>query len=140
MSEAELLLRIVLAAVLGGIIGWEREKHHRTAGLRTHMLVALGSCLFTIISLLLLTKLDSYTRVDPTRIAAGVVAGIGFLGAGAILHSKKGIMGLTTATGLWVVAAIGMATGFGYPILAGGTAILTVLILFVLEKVERAID
>jgi len=140
MSEAELLLRIVLAAVLGGIIGWEREKHHRTAGLRTHMLVALGSCLFTIISLLLLTKLDSYTRVDPTRIAAGVVAGIGFLGACAILHSKKGIMGLTTATGLWVVAAIGMATGFGYPILAGGTAILTVFILFVLEKVERAID
>jgi len=114
----ESLLRLALAAVLGGLIGVEREIREREAGLRTHLLVALGSALFTIVSAYgfhaFLASGQSVVRADPTRIAAQIVTGIGFLGAGAIIRQGLSIRGLTTAATLWVVAAIGLAAGAGY--------------------------
>ena len=115
---AEVLLRIVLAGVLGGAIGVERELREREAGLRTHMLVAIGSTLFTLVSAYGFSEFRfsnaSGITSDPTRIAAQVVTGIGFLGAGAIIRQGLSVRGLTTAASLWVVAAIGLATGAGY--------------------------
>jgi putative Mg2+ transporter-C (MgtC) family protein len=107
------LLRLTLAAVLGGAIGFERELRDREAGLRTHLLVCLGSALFTIVSAYgfreFLTSGDQVIRADPTRIAAQIVTGIGFLGAGAIIRQGLSVRGLTTAATLWVSAAIGIA-------------------------------
>jgi putative Mg2+ transporter-C (MgtC) family protein len=115
---AELLLRIAVAAGLSGVIGAERELRERAAGLRTHMLVGVGAALFTIISAYgwgdFVFNRQLGTVLDPTRIAAQIVTGIGFLGAGAIIRQGLSVRGLTTAAGLWVVAAIGMAAGAGY--------------------------
>ena len=112
------LARLSLAAVLGGAIGFERELRDREAGLRTHLLVCLGSALFTIVSAYgfreFLTSGDQVVRADPTRIAAQIVTGIGFLGAGAIIRQGLSVRGLTTAATLWVSAAIGIAAGAGY--------------------------
>jgi putative Mg2+ transporter-C (MgtC) family protein len=112
------LFRLGLAAVLGGAIGFERELREREAGLRTHMLVCMGSALFTIVSAYgfheFLVAGGQIVRADPTRIAAQIVTGIGFLGAGAIIRQGLSVRGLTTAATLWLVAAIGMATGAGY--------------------------
>ncbi len=114
----EVLLRLALAAVLGGVLGLERELREREAGLRTHLLVSVGSALFTIVSAYgfreFLVSGDAVIRADPTRIAAQIVTGIGFLGAGAIIRQGLSIRGLTTAATLWVVAAIGLAAGAGY--------------------------
>jgi putative Mg2+ transporter-C (MgtC) family protein len=112
------LARLSLAAALGGAIGFERELRDREAGLRTHLLVCLGSALFTIVSAYgfreFLTSGDQVIRADPTRIAAQIVTGIGFLGAGAIIRQGLTVRGLTTAATLWVSAAIGIAAGAGY--------------------------
>jgi putative Mg2+ transporter-C (MgtC) family protein len=127
------LLRLVVAAGLGAAIGVEREVREREAGIRTHLLVSLGSCLFTIVSAYgfheFLVSGTNIVRADPTRIAAQIVTGIGFLGAGAIIREGLSVRGLTTAASLWVVAAIGMAAGAGYywPAVAG-----TLLTLFAL--------
>ena len=114
----EVLARLALAAALGAAIGFERELREREAGLRTHLLVCLGSGLFTIVSAYgfreFLTSGDAVVRADPTRIAAQIVTGIGFLGAGAIIREGLSVRGLTTAATLWGVAAIGMASGAGY--------------------------
>ena len=114
----ESLLRLTLAAVLGGMIGVERELREREAGLRTHLLVALGSALFTIVGAYgfhdFLQSGEAVVRADPTRIAAQIVTGIGFLGAGAIIRQGLSVRGLTTAATLWVVAAVGLAAGAGY--------------------------
>ena len=118
LTWAEVILRVVLAAALGGAIGLERELRDREAGLRTHLLVSVGSALFTLVSAYAWTDWNFSTReglvFDPTRIAAQIVTGIGFLGAGAIIRQGLSIKGLTTAATLWVVAAIGMAAGVGY--------------------------
>ena len=115
---ADVLLRIAVAAALTGAIGMERELRERAAGLRTHMLVGVGSALFTIVSAYAWTDFafssESGVVFDPTRIAEQIVTGIGFLGAGAIIRQGLSVRGLTTAAGLWVVAAIGMAVGAGY--------------------------
>ena len=115
----ESLLRLALAAILGGLIGVERELREREAGLRTHLLVALGSALFTIVGAYGFHDFGS--KVDPTRVAAQIVTGIGFLGAGTIIREGISVRGLTTAGSLWIVAAIGMASGAGYywPAVAG---------------------
>ena len=114
----EVLLRVVLAGVFGGAIGAEREIREREAGLRTHMLVSIGAALFTLVSAYGFSDFHFSNRsgitYDPTRIAAQVVTGIGFLGAGAIIRQGLSVRGLTTAASLWVVAAIGLATGAGY--------------------------
>jgi putative Mg2+ transporter-C (MgtC) family protein len=122
--------RLAIAAVLGAAVGIERELREREAGIRTHLLVSLGACLFTIVGAY---GFHNFSAVDPTRIAAQVVTGIGFLGAGAIIREGISVRGLTTAASLWVVAAIGMAAGAGYywPAVAG-TA-LTVIALWPLR-------
>jgi putative Mg2+ transporter-C (MgtC) family protein len=133
----ESLLRLALAAALGGLIGVEREIREREAGLRTHLLVALGSALFTIVSAYgfhaFLTSGQSVVRADPTRIAAQIVTGIGFLGAGAIIRQGLSVRGLTTAATLWVVAAIGLAAGAGYYSAAVITTALVLLSLWPLR-------
>jgi putative Mg2+ transporter-C (MgtC) family protein len=127
------LLRLAVAALLGGAIGVERELREREAGLRTHMLVALGAALFTVVSAFgfadVLRESDPnvVARLDPSRIAAQVVSGIGFLGAGAIIRQGLSVRGLTTAASLWIVAAIGMAAGAG---MYAAATIGTVIVLF----------
>lgn len=123
-------MRLALAAVLGGLIGIERELREREAGLRTHLLVSLGSALFTIVGAYgfheFLSSGATVVRADPTRIAAQIVTGIGFLGAGAIIRQGLSVRGLTTAASLWVVAAIGMASGAGY---YSGALVATIVVL-----------
>lgn len=118
LGSLEMVTRVVLAAALGGSIGLERELREREAGLRTHLLVSVGAALFTMVSAYAWTDWHFSNRegivFDPTRIAAQVVTGIGFLGAGAIIRQGLSVRGLTTAATLWVVAAIGMASGIGY--------------------------
>ena len=127
---AEVLLRVVLAGVLGGAIGVEREIREREAGLRTHLLVAVGAALFTLVSAYgwhdFNFSTESGVTYDPTRIAAQIVTGIGFLGAGAIIRQGLSVRGLTTAASLWVVAAIGIAAGAGY---YTGAVITTIVVL-----------
>ena len=118
LAWPHVLLRLFVAAVLGGAIGMERELRERGAGLRTHLVVCVGSALFTLVSAYgfrdFIAAGSVYARVDPTRIAAQIVSGIGFLGAGAIIRQGLSVRGLTTAATLWLVAAIGMAAGAGY--------------------------
>jgi putative Mg2+ transporter-C (MgtC) family protein len=142
--ELSILVKLLLAALAGGIIGFEREIHGRPAGLRTHLLVTVGSCLMMIISEAFHLKyghlgVDSAVRLDPSRTAAQIIAGIGFLGAGVILKEGVNVRGLTTAASLWVVSGLGMAFGMGL----FGPAILTTLLaffrLFFLKKLEPVI-
>jgi putative Mg2+ transporter-C (MgtC) family protein len=143
MSEWEGLLRLAIAAAIGGAIGFERETLDKSAGLRTHMLVCLGAALFMVCSLLLVDEFkDSamVSRVDPTRIASTIVTGIGFLGAGIIFRNEEGVRGLTTAAGLWVAAAIGMAVGSGFYITAVGSGVLTLIILVVMRRLQQWLD
>ena len=133
--ELEFILRIFTASLLGGVIGLEREYRDKAAGFRTHFLVALGSALFMIISAygfegVLSGIFNDPVRLDVSRIASQVVSGIGFIGAGTIIFQKNAVRGLTTAAGVWVTAAIGMACGGGMYILA---AVSTALVLIGLE-------
>ncbi len=129
MSTYEIIFKLALAGILGGLIGLERESLNRPAGLRTYTLVCLGSALAMIVSLDMYYQYYQTVNADPGRIAAQVVSGIGFLGAGTILREGATIRGLTTAAGLWVVACIGLAVGAGMYIPA---IVTTVLVLFVL--------
>jgi putative Mg2+ transporter-C (MgtC) family protein len=137
LGSAEILLRVILAGVLGGAIGLERELRERQAGLRTHLLVAVGAALFTMVSAYAWTDWrfsnEEGLVFDPTRIAAQIVTGIGFLGAGAIIRQGLSIRGLTTAATLWVVAAIGMAAGAGYYPAAVITTVLVLVTLWPLR-------
>ncbi len=145
MHLSELLLRIFVASLLGGIIGLERDIHGRAAGLRTHLLVSMGSALFMVMSELVATQAVTMTNVglartfsDPGRIAAQIVTGIGFLGAGTIIKEGLTIRGLTTAACLWLVAAVGMAAGGGYLILAISTTFMALVFLVGLHYLERS--
>jgi putative Mg2+ transporter-C (MgtC) family protein len=145
-SHAELAVRIVLAMVLGGAIGLERELADKTAGLRTHISVALGCCLFAVVSAYSfdffgsIPRNDSSYSVDVTRIASSVAAGIGFLGGGAILKHGATIRGLTTAASLWVTAAIGVAVGFGQFFVATLSTVALLVALVGLRRPARWLD
>jgi putative Mg2+ transporter-C (MgtC) family protein len=121
ISDGELILRLGLTIALCGAIGLERETRGQVAGLRTHILVGLGAALFTLVSAYAFTDAEDARRVDPTRISAQIVTGIGFLGAGAIIRQGLTVRGLTTAASLWIVAAVGMASGAGYYLGAAAT-------------------
>jgi putative Mg2+ transporter-C (MgtC) family protein len=136
LSVAQLLVRLGLAAGLGAAIGLEREWSQKAAGLRTNTLIAVGSALFTIMSI----ELSPGVPADPTRIAAQIVTGVGFLGGGAILRTGGSVKGLTTAAIIWINAAIGMAAGGGRYRVAILGAIATLVVLQVLLPVERRMD
>lgn len=131
--------RLLLAAVLSGVIGFEREIHGRAAGLRTTILVGVGSCLIMITSMHLHAIYMENANVDPSRIAAQVVSGIGFLGAGTIIRFRASIRGLTTAAGLWAVAGVGLAVGSGFYSAALMTTAIIFLVLVALSRFERKI-
>ncbi len=135
LSDTELIQRLLLAAAVGGLLGAERELRRKSAGFRTNILIALGAAIFTIMSVML-----SPGAADGTRIAAQIVTGIGFLGAGTILHNRDGVQGLTTAATVWVNAALGVAAGGGQYrlVIIGGAIVLTVLL--VLGPIEAAIE
>ncbi len=131
-TQLDLALRLTVGLVLGAIIGFERELHRQPAGFRTHSLVSLGAALFTVVSAFGF----SGELVDPTRIAAQIVSGIGFIGAGTILQYRGHIRGLTTAASLWSVAAIGTAAGAGLYIVAVVGTVLILVVLSILDRVE----
>jgi len=139
MTDNQIMLRLALSVVLSGLIGFERQIHRRTAGLRTHILVSLGSCLIMLTSLYIFDIYKNQVPLDPARIAAGIITGIGFLGAGTIIREREGVKGLTTAASLWVVAGIGMAVGSGFYSAAVFTTILALVVLLFLRYAEGLI-
>ena len=128
----EIILRLLLAVALGAGIGYQRERANKPAGLRTHILISVGSALFTVVSLFGFSD-----GVDPSRVAAGVVAGIGFIGAGVIFRGMRGdhVTGLTTAASIWATAAIGLACGVGWYLIATFVAAITLIVL-ILPRVK----
>ena len=138
-AHLEIAVKLVLSTFFGGIIGYEREAHGRAAGLRTHILVSLGSCLIMLTSIYLFHAYKGIAQVDPGRIAAGVVTGIGFLGAGTILRYRGSVIGLTTAASIWAVAAIGLASGSGFYYGAFLTTLLVLGTLIFISKFEYKI-
>ncbi len=137
ITDNEMVLRILVAFVLSGLIGLERQICRHQAGLRTHILVCVGSCLIMLTSLHVFDIYKSVANMDPTRIAAGVITGIGFLGAGTIIRSPEGIRGLTTASSLWVVAALGLSIGCGFFKVSVVVTLLVLLVLLFLRGFER---
>jgi len=139
ISEWELTMRILFALVIGGLIGLEREFGQHSAGFRTHILVCLGSALIMLLSIYGFSAFvaEPNVRTDPARLAAQVISGIGFLGAGTILRTGNTVSGLTTAASLWVVAALGLAVGAGFYYGALLTTFLVLVSLFVLNKLEK---
>jgi putative Mg2+ transporter-C (MgtC) family protein len=139
LSWEEIIARILLAFALSGIVGMEREFGNRPAGLRTHILVCLGSTLVMLVSFYIFELYKYETSLDPARLGAQVISGIGFLGAGTILKEGASIRGLTTAAGLWAVACIGLAVGAGFYIGAITVTVAVVLTLTIVTRIERII-
>jgi len=142
-EHTETAIRLAAALVCSGVLGWERERSKRPAGLRTHMMVGLGSAAFTILAFDLIGQINEnpdYQGLDPTRIVAAIIGGVGFLGAGAIIQSRGEITGLTTAASVWVAAAIGMSSGAGMYVLTGMVAALGLLTLWGLRFVAANVD
>lgn len=142
LSWTEITIRLFMAAFFGGLIGIERERRVWVAGMRTHMMVCVGACLVMIVSAYGFSEVlgSDYMRLDPSRVASQVVSGIGFIGAGTILFSRHGrVRGLTTAAGLWTVAAIGLATGGGMYYAAGITTFIALIILWAIQPLETYI-
>ncbi|OBZ08520.1 MgtC/SapB family protein [Bacillus sp. FJAT-26390] len=139
ISELHILLRLLLALLLGGLVGFEREQSNHAAGLRTNILVCLGSCLLMLLSMYGFASFvdEPNVRVDPARLAAAVITGIGFLGAGTILFTGKSITGLTTAASLWVVSAIGLAVGAGFYFASATATIMVLVTLWAFNKLEK---
>ncbi|CAM4188837.1 MgtC/SapB family protein [Paenibacillus alkaliterrae] len=139
ISELHILIRLLLALLLGGLVGFEREQSNHAAGFRTNILVCLGSCLLMLLSMYGFAAFvdEPNVRVDPARLAAAVITGIGFLGAGTILFTGKSITGLTTAASLWVVSAIGLAVGAGFYFASGITTFMVLVTLWAFNKLEK---
>ncbi len=139
IPESEIFLRLIIAGVLGAVIGLDRERQNQPAGLRTHIILVTGAALAMTLSINLSMQFRSIAQNgDPTRLAAQVLSGIGFLGAGAILRYGTSIKGLTTATSLWTMAVVGLAVGAGYILVAVGTAVFLLSALTVLNKIEKS--
>jgi len=133
ISEKEIIIRLAVSLLLGGVIGYERERDAQPAGLRTHMILTLGACLAMVLSI----NISALRGSDPTRLAAQVISGIGFLGAGAILRYGFNIKGLTTAASLWTMAVVGLAVGYGYylvGVVTTGLMLVTLTVINILEN------
>lgn len=140
MTEIDGLLRIAFAAALGATIGFDREVHQGSAGLRTHILVALGAATFTIMAIQIVDSpafQSNNVRLDPSRIIEGVITGIGFLGGAIVFRDEDRARNVTTAAGIWTVTGVGIAAGLGYYILAGGITILVLFVLYLLKLMKR---
>ena len=140
LNNEEVIIKLLLAVIVGGFTGYEREKSNQFAGFRTHILVSIGSCITSIIALELFTEYSSITNMDPARLPAQVLSGIGFLGAGAILKNSNGIRGLTTAAGIWTTACIGIAIGYGQYVLGISAWILVMTTLYILKNFDKVIS
>ncbi|WP_279265821.1 MgtC/SapB family protein [Romboutsia sp. Marseille-P6047] len=132
-------MKLLLALFMGGLTGLEREKSHQFAGFRTHILVSVGSCITSITALMLFQEYYIYANMDPGRLPAQVLSGIGFLGAGAILKTSNGIKGLTTAAGIWATACIGITIGYGQYILGILAWLFVMITLYILKRIDRVI-
>jgi len=140
LTSNEIIIRLLLGTLFGGVIGFERQVHGRPAGFRTHILVCIAAVLIMLVSeyYQYLSSIDSsYIRIDPGRIAAGALAGVGFIGAGVVLKAGLSIQGLTTAACIWVVSAIGLAIGSGLYLAGGITFLITIFSLASLRIVEK---
>jgi len=140
LTEVQMIIRLIYAALLGGIIGIEREVHEKAAGFRTHILVCIGSCIIMLTSMHIFEIYKGIADADPGRIAAQVVSGIGFLGAGTIIRSRVSIVGLTTAASLWSIAGVGLAVGSGLFIVSAFATVLILASLLVLSKVHYKVN
>lgn len=139
ITNHDIIMRLLIALIVGGLTGLERERSHQFAGFRTHILVSVGSCITSITSLSLFFQYSSYSNIDPARLSAQVLSGVGFLGAGAILKTSNGIRGLTTAAGIWATACIGIAVGYGYYILAISAWLFVMVTLYILKNIDKMI-
>lgn len=142
ISTTDIIIRLVLGAIIGGLIGFEREAHGRAAGFRTQLLVCVAAVLIMVISenyYFYIHDINSSLRIDPARISAGALIGIGFLGAGVIIKSGYAVRGLTTAASIWIVSAIGLAIGGGLYLEGAATGALTIIALMALRPIERKI-
>ena len=139
VSNIEVVLRLLLAVLLSGLVGLEREAKGRAAGFRTHILVCVGSCLVMLTGVYLTERYRGMGGVDPTRLAAQVVSGIGFLGAGTIIQFRDSVRGLTTAASVWAAAGVGLAVGCGFYIGAVATTGLVLMVLLVLHGLESKV-
>jgi len=134
----EVAIRLLVALVCGALIGYERESREKPAGLRTHMLVCLGAATFGVVAIRLASRAEIGATADPMRVLAAVIVGIGFIGAGSILHEKGTVYGLTTAATLWLVAAVGVAVGLGEISVATLVVFLSLVVLTLVRAVERS--
>ena len=137
MSDLVILERLLLITLIAGAIGYERERRGRAAGFRTHILVGIGSCLVMLTGIYLMDTFAGRAPFDPTRMAAQVISGIGFLGAGTVIRSRASIRGLTTAAGLWAVGGIGLAVGAGFIRGAVFTGVMVIIVLFGFSRLEH---
>lgn len=140
LNSSTAVLRIVLSLVLGSLVGIERKRKGQMAGLRTFSLISMGACIAMMLSIYVCQETVGLLRGDPSRIAAQVISGIGFLGAGTIIQMKGSVRGLTTAAGIWIIATIGMAVGCGLYLIAIVATLLVLFILTLLEKLEHRVN
>lgn len=136
----DMLLRLLAAALTGTIIGWERESKDKPAGLRTHMMVSLGAAVFAIVGLEIMESAihsEHNVQFDFLRVVQGIIGGVGFLGAGAIIHSGGTVRGITTAASIWLTAAIGLSCGLGFYLIALTAGVLGIVVLFGFHIIER---
>jgi putative Mg2+ transporter-C (MgtC) family protein len=139
LQLTEIVLRLLAGAIAGGVLGWEREVHEKSAGLRTHMMVSLGAATILVIGQQMISTTEgSKFRLDPQRLLEAVVGGVGFLGAGAIIQSRGSVRGLTTAASVWLSAAVGIACGAGYFVIATISTVLGVGILMLVQVLQPA--
>ena len=139
MGEKEIIIRLLLATIVGGITGIERERSNKVAGFRTHILVSLGACIASITSLDLFLQFHTISNLDPARLSAQVLSGIGFLGAGTILKTSNRVVGLTTAAGIWSTACIGIAIGYGYYFLGIVSWLILLIVLYILKFMDSSL-